>query len=119
MGKTKSRASKRRKSKEGTASHVKAQTLESLKKKKRSEVRKKKRAEVRKKKRGEQKKKKRMAEQDEVETAGEMPAEADSWKGKMEELVKLLTDHQLDERHGDSVRKRVHEILEGVSSLGG
>ena len=107
MTKTKSRSRKGRKSQQGSlpACHVNAQnlpestpdTLDSeLKKKKRSELKKKKRSDLRKKKRWEMKKKKRMVDQDKLETAGKMTAETRSWKGKMEELVKLLAGHKLD-----------------------
>ena len=100
MTKTKSRSRKGRKSQQGSlpACQVNAQTLpESTPDTLDSQLRKKKRSDLRKKKRWELKKKKRMVDQDKLETAGKMPAETRSWKGKMEELVKLLAGHKLDE----------------------
>ena len=108
MPKTKSRARKGRKSQE--ASSVNAQTLESTPDTLNSQLRKKKRSELRKKKRGELRKKKIMAEWDKLKTE-----ETHSWKGKMEELVKLLAGHKLDGVDND--RKGIQSGREFMRSL--
>ena len=118
MAKTKNRGRKRRKSQQGTIapSHVNGQTLESTSDTLDSKLKKKKRSELRKKKRRVLRKKIRMAEQDKLETApGKMPAKTCPWKGKMEELVKLLAGHKLD--GVDDKRKGIQSGREFMRSL--
>ena len=107
MAKTKRRARKQRRSQQGTIapSHVNGQTPDTLN------------CELKKKKRGKTKKKMKMAaEQDKLETQpGKVPAKTRSWKGKMEELVKLLAGHNLD--GVDNERKGIKSGREFMRSL--
>ena len=84
------------KTEQGIIAAVNGQTWESTPDILESKARKKEKGKQKKKRRRELKKELKMLEHEQLATAGKPPGETHSWKGKMEELVKLLAGHKLD-----------------------